>query len=82
MSPRVLASAAALLAAVPLRAHAHQGKPLAPHDLWTAWSMEPGVLFTFGLAAWLYARGLQRLWRNSAPGRGIRQWEVTAFTCG
>ena len=82
MSPRVFASAAALLAAFPLRAHAHPGNPLAPHDLWTAWSAEPGVLFTLGLAAWLYARGLRCLWRNSAPGRGIRQWEATAFTCG
>ena len=40
------------------------------------------MLFALGFATWLYARGLQRLRRNSAPGRGIRQWEAIAFTCG
>jgi putative membrane protein len=73
------ALAAALLTPAPLLAH--DGRLLAPHDLLSAWSPEPGLLLGLGLLAWLYARGLRRLWR-SRPGRGIRRWEARAFLAG
>lgn len=43
----------------PHPAFAHEGQPIAPHDLWSAWSFEPvvlallvasGAMFTFGAA--------------------------------
>lgn len=35
----------------------HSGLPLAPHDLWTAWSLDPLVLVGLALLPWLYVRG-------------------------
>jgi cytochrome c oxidase assembly factor CtaG/cytochrome c2 len=49
----------------------HAGEPLAPHDLWSAWSFEPGVIAVLGLTAGLYARGMREaLYRST---RGIAQ---------
>jgi putative membrane protein len=39
---------------------AHAGRPLAPHDLWSAWTFEPLVVVGLAGAIWLYARGLAR----------------------
>jgi len=82
--PRVgpLALALALWVAAAPGLLAHQGEPLSPHDLWTAWSWEPGVLLSLALSAWLYYRGLARLWKESAPGRGIFRWEALSFGVG
>jgi putative membrane protein len=63
-------------------AFAHDGKLYGPHDLWTKWSWEPGVIIYLVLSAWLYVRGVRSLWRASAVGHGIRRWEVTAFGIG
>jgi putative membrane protein len=60
----------------------HDGQPLAPHDLWAAWSWEPLVIIPLVLSAWLYVRGLRALWVTSCRGRGIRQREALAFACG
>jgi cytochrome c oxidase assembly factor CtaG len=53
---------------------AHTGEPLAPHDLWTAWNLDP--LLVSGLAvAWLvHERG-----RTRGPQRG-RIWRARSFT--
>jgi len=63
-------------------AEAHAGEPLAPHDLWTAWSLEPFVVAPVLLSALLYARGASRLRRAGAreyqPGSG----RVRAFAAG
>ena len=45
----------------PLSLVLHEGGPLAPHDLWAAWSREPAVLAGLGLTAALYAVGMARL---------------------
>jgi putative membrane protein len=60
----------------------HAGAPLAPHDLWSAWSLDP--LFTLPLAASaaLYARGVGRLWARAGRGRGVGTGAVAAFTLG
>jgi putative membrane protein len=62
-----------VLIAFPLAAH--QGEPLAPHDVWTAWSWDPLILVGLALSAWLY-------WRGDRPGHGIRGWERTSYWIG
>jgi cytochrome c oxidase assembly factor CtaG len=61
---------------------AHDGAPLAPPDLWSAWSFEPAVVLPLALVGWAYVRGLQALWRSAGPGHGIRRWEAAAFAGG
>lgn len=56
--------------------------PLAPHELWRAWSFEPGVVLPLALAAGLYARGLRALWRQAGAGHGVRRWQAGAFAAG
>ena len=68
--------------AVPRMALAHDGRPLAPHDAWAAWSLEPGVLIALFVTAWLYSRGTERMWRRSGVGRGVRRWEAACFAGG
>ena len=36
---------------------AHDGRPLAPHELWSAWNGDPLVLGGLALLAWVYWRG-------------------------
>ena len=50
----------------------HAAEPLAPHDLWSAWSLEPGVVIPLALAAAVYARGVHA-WRE----RSTRNFERT-----
>ncbi|HEX8453326.1 MAG TPA: cytochrome c oxidase assembly protein [Longimicrobium sp.] len=71
-----------LLLLAPSAAWAHTGKPLAPHDLWTAWAFDPGVVVALFVSAWLYSRGTERLWRRSGVGRGVRRWEAGCFAAG
>jgi putative membrane protein len=61
---------------------AHEGKPHNVHDLVRSWSWEPGILLGLALSAWLYFRGLRRLWRESERGRGIRRWEAACYAGG
>lgn len=71
-----------LLLLAPRALLAHAGQPPAPHDLWRAWSAEPAVLLGIGLGALLYRRGLRALWARAGVGRGIREWQATAYTGG
>lgn len=75
-----LALLALALGAGPARAH--PGAPPEPHDLWSAWSWEPGVLLGVWLSAWLYARGTERLWRRAGVGHGVRRWQAASFAAG
>lgn len=61
---------------------AHEGKPHKFADLWTTWGLDPLVIATLALSAWLYWRGTRRVWRESAKGRGVRRGEAWAFACG
>ncbi|HJQ70617.1 MAG TPA: cytochrome c oxidase assembly protein [Blastocatellia bacterium] len=73
----------ALLAIVAARpVFAHEGKPHSPADLWKTWGWEPVVIACLALSAWLYLRGVLRLWRASAPGLGVRKWEAAAYAAG
>jgi putative membrane protein len=55
---------------------------VTPHNLWSAWSLEPAIIICLGLSAWLYLRGVRSLWRSAGPGHGIRHWEAAAFSGG
>ncbi|HET6836607.1 MAG TPA: cytochrome c oxidase assembly protein [Gemmatimonadales bacterium] len=65
-----------------MRAYAHDGQPLAPHDLWSAWSFEPAVVAAVVLTAWLYLRGVRALWSTAGRGRGVQLWEAATFGAG
>lgn len=80
----LLPSAAVLVAAflAPGVALAHEGQPLAPHDVWHAWNWEPFTLAALLFSGLLYGRGVYRLWREAGVGRGIARWRVTAFAGG
>ncbi len=60
----------------------HSTELISPQNFWTAWSLEPGVVAGLGLTAWLYSRGLWRLWDNAGSGHGIRRWEALLFGLG
>ena len=71
-----------LVLLLPAVAHAHDGQPLAPYHLWSAWSFEPAVLVGLALSGWLYVAGVRALWRSAGTGRGVRRWEAAAFAGG
>lgn len=74
---------AGTILAAPLRpAWAHTGQALTPHDLWLAWSWEPAVCVPLALSAWLYGRGVRRLWAKAGVGHGTQRWQVAAFVGG
>jgi putative membrane protein len=61
---------------------AHDAHPLAPHEVWTAWSWEPGVVVLLLVSGCLYASGLSALWRAAGKGHGIKRREAAAFAGG
>jgi putative membrane protein len=68
--------------AVAWPALAHEGRAPEPHDLWTAWSLEPGVIAALAVVGFLYCRGARRVWGRSAGGRGVRRQEAISFAIG
>ncbi|HEX6042812.1 cytochrome c oxidase assembly protein, partial [Longimicrobium sp.] len=78
----VSGAVAGWIALAPADAWAHAGRPVAPHDAWTAWSTDPGVWILLLASGWLYARGVERMWRRSGTGRGIRRWQAGCFAAG
>jgi putative membrane protein len=60
----------------------HEGAPLAPHDLWSAWTLEPAVLAGVTITALLYARGMSRLRARTSRRGGARRLEAAAFWAG
>ncbi|MFL5403449.1 MAG: cytochrome c oxidase assembly protein [Gemmatimonadales bacterium] len=61
---------------------AHDGQPLTPHDLWGAWSFEPGIAIPLLIAGLAYLKGLRAIWRSAGTGRGIQRREAAAFAGG
>jgi len=56
-------------------ASAHEGESLQPHDLWTSWSYDPGILIPLSLIAALYVRG-------ETPSHGISRTQRYCFWLG
>jgi putative membrane protein len=46
------------------------------------WEFDPGVIISLILSAWLYWRGVARLWATTHFGCGIRPFEIACFTGG
>jgi cytochrome c oxidase assembly factor CtaG len=61
---------------------AHGGKPHHLRDLLVMWGWEPFTLILLALSAWLYWRGVRRLWRAAGAGHGVRRWEARCFWGG
>jgi putative membrane protein len=81
-APRVFLAVVVLSALGASSVYAHDGQPLAPHDLWSAWSFEPVVVMCLAVSAALYFLGARNLWRSAGRDHGVRRWEVAAFTVG
>jgi putative membrane protein len=70
-----------LLAASPSLARADSGGVTT--DTWQlAWNFDPLVLLSLGVLAWLYARGLARLWRRVGVSNKVRVWQAVAYFSG
>jgi putative membrane protein len=78
----MLAAVSVLCALSASSASAHDGQPLAPHDLWTAWSFEPAVVAGLVLTGWLSLQGVRAVWAGAGRGRGVQVWEAGAFGAG
>jgi putative membrane protein len=61
---------------------AHPGRPPAPHDIWQAWSWEPGVLLALAISGWLYLRGVRTLWSRAGRRRVVTAGRVRLFFAG
>src|SRR5215218_526500 len=73
---------AGVVASISTAALAHEGKPHHARDLLFTWGLDPVVIASLALSAWLYFRGVRRLWHEAGAGRGIRRWEAAAFAGG
>lgn len=71
-----------LNALISATALAHENEPPEPHDLWTAWSWEPGVIVGLALSAWLYFRGSYLMRRRIDSPDGRHKWETASFVVG
>jgi cytochrome c oxidase assembly factor CtaG len=60
----------------------HAGEPLAPHDLWTTWELDPLFTVPLVVTAILYGVGTRRLWMRAGTGGGISRLEALAFSGG
>src|SRR5947207_502857 len=64
-----------LAAAAPALLAAHTGAAIQPHDFWTAWSFEPGIIFPLLVSALLYGTGAR-------PSRGASPRQIICFAAG
>lgn len=67
-----------LLSAFPSLASADTGG--ATPDTWhRAWDFDPLVVLGLSLPAWLYARGLARLWAMAGVSKKVHIWQAVSF---
>src|SRR5438067_5177414 len=77
--PIRISTAVALLAG---SAYAHSGEAaLEPHDLWTAWSWDPLIVFALLLTTFCYLKGLLVMRREGAL-HSLTRWQITSFAAG
>jgi len=60
----------------------HGGEPLAPHDLWRAWSLDLGVIVPLAVTAALYGRGIREALQRATRAKGALEKERLAFIAG
>jgi putative membrane protein len=65
----------AIVFSTALSLRAHEGRPLAPHDVWTEWSGDPLLWLGLAVSALLY-------WRGAASSRGASGQRRAAFWSG
>ena len=58
------------------------GRPPGPHDIWTAWNLDPLVIAPMVIAIVLYARGVWQGWSRAGLGRGVTIGQTIAFAGG
>jgi putative membrane protein len=58
-----------------IAAWGHTGEPLEPHDLWSAWSLDPGIVIPLALVAILFAAGAR-------TSRGVSGKQFVCFWSG
>jgi putative membrane protein len=54
---------------------AHSGEPIQPHDLWSSWTFDPGVVVPLVICAILYYLGIYR-------SKVVPRMQIVAFTAG
>jgi putative membrane protein len=60
----------------------HEGGPLEPDEVWSAWNWDPLILLSILIPAWLYLHGVRSLWEKAGPGRGVSLRHILAFIVG
>jgi cytochrome c oxidase assembly factor CtaG/cytochrome c2 len=59
----------------------HVGLPVAPHDMWSAWSFEPAVVALVAVGSIMYARGSAEMAKRTRDSQK-RNWENASFAAG
>ena len=57
---------------------AHGGALVGPHDLLTAWSLEPFVLLSLLVSTWWYTVGVRSLWRSAGRNQVVTRTQAAA----
>jgi putative membrane protein len=65
----------AIAVLLPFTVRAHTGAALEPHDFWTSWTFDAGVILPLLLTSFLYARGARR-------SRGVSISQAVCFWSG
>lgn len=63
-------------------AFGHGDEPHNTYELFRSWEFDPLVVVSLVLSAFVYAAGINNLWRTTSVGSGINGWEAAAFTAG
>ena len=75
-------SGALAAAVLPRAAFAHDGAPLAPHDLWSAWAFEPWVLVLLAVSMGAFAIGSLRTRARAGRWPAGFSWSAGLFAVG
>src|SRR5215207_7364248 len=68
-----------MISVLHILAHAGEVHEESAPSFWTMWPLEPYTWALLALAAWLYLRGLRRMWSG---GGGIKPWEAWCYAGG
>jgi putative membrane protein len=55
---------------------------VAPDEVWGAWLADPLAAVAILAGAFLYLRGVERLWRRAGRGSVVAGWQVGAYLAG